>query len=106
MKLRLTEAIVTLPKSVWTFVATNSHWLGGYAIVVTPVALFSSERGMWIAAAVLVPVAAFKEFYIDPHYETADESGGDSGDVIDFVGYMAGMVLALGAYYLTARFRG
>ncbi len=68
------------------FITFNAHCWFAYAIAIT------FPHG-WVAGLVVMG-AAVKEFYVDKHFEL-DQSFLD--DLRDFVGYCAGVALALAA---------
>lgn len=71
--------------------AFNAHWAWSYFVVFT----VAVKRPHWLIATVIVSilVAAFKEFYLDKHYETTKQTF--RMNLFDFAGYMFGLVLAL-----------
>ena len=74
------------------FVAFNAHW--GFAFFVLTVAQHFHAPMDWVVGAAVV-LAAAKEFYFDPKYETAPPQNVWPDGAMDFAGYMTGVGLAL-----------
>ena len=69
-----------------------AHWLGAAWLFQT-VVTFGGEKMKWPMIAIIVVLAAIKEFVIDLNtkWESPEESGGFWGSVEDFLSYMLGL---------------
>lgn len=76
--------------------AQNAHLLAGSTVVLLTFDLTANVKAHWIVAALFFALTAFKEFYYDEHFETANERG---SSVLDFAYYQAGVMLGLIAHY-------
>lgn len=66
------------------------HGLIGYGWMLT-----CGPKHKWIAVGAMVAFSSWKEFWFDNHFETEAVSGGEKGDVLDFLSYQAGVALGL-----------
>lgn len=76
------------------FVAFMAHAGFGYAVVLTTWAAAGGLHPALVAAAAMTLAAALKEFWFDARFEMHPRQT-FKDDLIDFVGYATGVVLAL-----------
>jgi hypothetical protein len=67
------------------FITFNAHCWFAYAVV------YTCGGALWAALA-MAAIAAFKEFYVDKHYEVAQSF---RDNLEDFGGYLTGIMLAV-----------
>jgi len=79
-------------------VADMAHFLGGCLLVLGPVALGWNHP--WYFSFGVIAAATIKEGIIDPIFETPEENGGVIGGITDWLGYIVGVGVALGALKL------
>lgn len=83
-------------KNTW---AQNAHFFSAYAIVITPWAIWRSEKWTWIAAAVVLVWAAWKEIWFDKYVEHPGPQSKSDWDDLGF--YCLGLALAIGLFLLS-----
>lgn len=89
------------------YLAQVGHFLGGYGAILTT-ASFSAVLGggwepVWIAFAIGVAVAAFKEFYLDVR---PPENDSWANSAMDFGFYLGGGGVSLGVTWLLMHYAG
>lgn len=86
---------IVIDQKTFNFVAQMSHWLGGAWLTLVPV-YFWGKDSLYYSIPIIVSIAAFKEFYIDYHYEN-EETRGSSME--DFLFYCLGISITVGMVF-------
>lgn len=84
---------MSLTNPTYNMLAQIGHTLAGFSAVT-----YASRFGttpMRVVSALVMGVAAIKEFWFDMKYETAEVSGGLDGGLEDFGFYSLGVLLGI-----------
>jgi len=90
---------VTISEGLWTLTGELSHILFGMTLIFGSIALFQTDQYIWLITFISLYILAWKEFWYDQTFESAQERG---SNYLDWIAYAGGFLLAIALYKLIA----